>query len=78
MITINTHGLCDPIRVRPGIDHESVIIWQGTDTVIVPVILARAVLDALTATVAEVSALAPAGVAPRRDQLHLVDAAGYR
>lgn len=78
MFTIDPKGLCDPIRVRPGIDHESVVINQGTDTVIIPVSLVYHVLDALRATVSEVAVHAPKGVSLLRGTLLALDAGGFR
>lgn len=76
--SIHTHGLCDPIRVRHGIDHESVVIHQGTDTINIPVALADRVLEMLAAAVSEVVALAPRGEGHPRHQLQIVDAGGFR
>ena len=76
--SLNTHGLCDPIRARHGIDHESVILHQGTDTIVIPVALADRVLEMLAAAVSEVSALAPKGEGHQRHQLQIVDVGAFR
>ena len=76
--SLDTHGLCDPIRVRHGIDHESVILHQGTDTIVIPVALADRVLEMLATAVSEVNALAPKGEGRQRPQLQIVDVGAFR